>query len=180
MVRFEAEYLDGYDLYKEIILSRLPKASKSVWIATANLKDLHVEQDGRYVSLVRVLGELSAEGVDVRILHSGNPSSPFGKSLGKSRSFGSQKVRIRRCPRSHFKAILIDNSVLYLGSANLTGAGLGAKAEERRNFETGILTQNPVVLREVREMFRLIWDGEFCPECGRRANCTAPLDRSED
>jgi len=175
-MRFQAEYVDGYDLYREVVSRRLPKASRSVWIATANLKDLHVEQDGKFVSLVRVLGELSAAGVEVRILHSTKPSRFFTKSLGQTRAYGEQKVRLRHCPRSHFKAILIDDAFLYLGSANLTGAGLGAKAEERRNFEIGVLTTDPGVIREVREMFRLVWDGEFCPECGRRRNCPAPLD----
>ena len=28
----------------------------------------------------------------------------------------------------------------YIGSANLTGAGIGMKSGQRKNFETGILT----------------------------------------
>lgn len=28
----------------------------------------------------------------------------------------------------------------YIGSANLTGAGIGMKSAQRRNFEAGILT----------------------------------------
>jgi hypothetical protein len=32
---------------------------------------------------------------------------------------------------------------VYIGSANLAGAGIGMKAETTRNFETGILTDDP-------------------------------------
>ncbi len=48
----------------------------------------------------------------------------------------------RRCPRLHAKAVIIDCRAMYLGSANLTGAGLGAKADKRRNFEMGIWTES--------------------------------------
>ena len=38
---------------------------------------------------------------------------------------------------------------MYLGSANLTGAGLGAKADGRRNFEMGIWTESPALIDAV-------------------------------
>lgn len=39
------------------------------------------------------------------------------------------------CPRVHFKCIIVDGVKAYFGSANLTGAGMGAKSEKKRNFE---------------------------------------------
>ena len=44
------------------------------------------------------------------------------------------------CPRVHFKCIIVDGVKAYFGSANLTGAGMGAKSEKKRNFENGVLT----------------------------------------
>ena len=44
------------------------------------------------------------------------------------------------CPRVHFKMLIFDFESAYIGSANLTGAGIGMKSSNRRNFEAGILT----------------------------------------
>ncbi len=56
-----------------------------------------------------------------------------------------------------------DGSLLYLGSANFTGAGLGAKGESRRNFEAGILTDDDGLLDELQAGFQAIWSGAECP-----------------
>ncbi len=42
-----------------------------------------------------------------------------------------------------FKLMIFDMETAYIGSANLTGAGMGMKSENRRNFEAGILTNDP-------------------------------------
>lgn len=39
--------------------------------------------------------------------------------------------------------MIFDMETAYIGSANLTGAGMGMKSENRRNFEAGILTNDP-------------------------------------
>ena len=36
------------------------------------------------------------------------------------------------CPRVHFKSVIVDGRFAYSGSANLTGAGMGAKSKEKR------------------------------------------------
>lgn len=38
--------------------------------------------------------------------------------------------------------LIFDFETAYIGSANLTGAGIGMKSSNRRNFEAGILTVN--------------------------------------
>ena len=40
----------------------------------------------------------------------------------------------------HMKVVIVDGRFAYVGSANLTGAGLGAKSPTRRNFEAGYTT----------------------------------------
>ena len=83
---------------------------------------------------------------------------------------------MRRCPRVHLKLIAVDGRALYLGSANFTGAGLGAKGEGRRNFEMGILTDDDAMLDAAQERFERIWTGRECGACKLRAVCPRPLD----
>ena len=83
---------------------------------------------------------------------------------------------MRACPRVHLKMIAIDGAQLYLGSANFTGAGLGAKGDGRRNFEMGILTDDEWLLDEAQARFERIWRGTECGACRLRGVCPAPLD----
>jgi phosphatidylserine/phosphatidylglycerophosphate/cardiolipin synthase-like enzyme len=122
-----------------------------------------------------VLGRLASGGVEVRLLHSGVPSGPFLDSLRDSRALGLPRFGMRRCPRVHFKAIIVDGASAYMGSANLTGAGLGAKSPERRNFEVGVWSDDEGVVGRLRDLFSAVWGGAFCEECGRRDDCSSPL-----
>ena len=70
-----------------------------------------------------------------------------------------------QCPRVHFKFIIIDSAI---GSANLTGAGKGMKSPRKRNFEAGILTDDPKMFEAAIELFDNVWIGKFCKECSRR------------
>lgn len=68
------------------------------------------------------------------------------------------------CPRVHFKCIIVDVVKAYFGSANLTGAGMGAKSEKKRNFENGVLTDDPALVEPLVEQFDSVWRGDFCRE----------------
>jgi phosphatidylserine/phosphatidylglycerophosphate/cardiolipin synthase-like enzyme len=83
---------------------------------------------------------------------------------------------MRLCPRVHLKAVMVDGAFLYLGSANFTGAGLGAKGAGRRNFELGFVTDDALMLDEVQELFDRIWTGRECAACKLRSECPKPLD----
>jgi phosphatidylserine/phosphatidylglycerophosphate/cardiolipin synthase-like enzyme len=87
-------------------------------------------------------------------------------------------LALRRCPRVHFKAVVIDGARVYLGSANWTGAGLGAKGDGRRNFEVGFLSDDELLLDDVQAMYERIWSGRACKGCRVREMCPAPLDEA--
>jgi len=72
------------------------------------------------------------------------------------------------CPRVHLKCAVVDSRWAYTGSANLTGAGVGAKSGRRRNFESGIITTDPAIVDRVMEQFDGIWRGSHCKECDRK------------
>ena len=157
-------------------------------------------------SIVWHLAELARRGVEVRVLHAGVPSAAAlqelkqvyreryseparpraGGSAGDGRDGGPGTARLagrlagrltfRRCPRLHSKAVIVDARRVYLGSANLTGAGLGAKGATRRNFELGVLSETPALVDAVLQRFNALWEGEPCVTCGRRDVCPVPLE----
>ena len=67
---------------------------------------------------------------------------------------------------------------MYVGSANWTGAGLGAKGTGRRNFELGFAGSDDGLLDRVQELYDRIWRGGACKGCKLRDVCPAPLDRA--
>jgi phosphatidylserine/phosphatidylglycerophosphate/cardiolipin synthase-like enzyme len=68
--------------------------------------------------------------------------------------------------------VVVDGKIAYSGSANLTGAGMGAKSPNRRNFEAGFITTDPKMVEQIMEQFDLIWMGKRCVECQRKEFCT--------
>lgn len=166
------------------MLRALTQAKVSVWIGTANVKDIHLEAPigtrararGEYQSITDTLTELVRRNVEVRILHGALPSRPFRASLAGSPELVAPRFQMRHCPRVHLKLIAVDGAYLYLGSANFTGAGLGAKGEGRRNFELGIVTDDEWLLDSTQARFERIWRGRECGNCRLRAECPAPLD----
>lgn len=170
--------------YDEVVMGALARAKVSVWISTANVKGVRVEAPlgtrararGRYVSILEILDGLAARGVELRMLHAGVPSRAFRADLRAQKRLAAGALAMRRCPRVHLKMIAVDGALLYLGSANFTGAGLGAKSDRRRNFEAGVLTDDDVMLDEMQGAFDRIWSGKECARCALRAQCPAPID----
>jgi phosphatidylserine/phosphatidylglycerophosphate/cardiolipin synthase-like enzyme len=73
------------------------------------------------------------------------------------------------------KAVIVDGELLYLGSANWTGAGLGAKGSGRRNFEVGIVTDDGPLLDQIQALYERIWSGGECGTCRLHDECPGPL-----
>ena len=174
------------DSYHSVVQAVLA-AERSVWIATANLKELMVEDPrvrpgkrrtarGSYRSVIEVFAELAQRGVELRILHAGPPSRAFREELSRHPRLLEGGLVLHQCPRVHLKAVIVDAAQLYLGSANWTGAGLGAKGEGRRNFEVGLLTTDELWIDELQSMFDELWRGGACGACKLRELCPAPLD----
>jgi phosphatidylserine/phosphatidylglycerophosphate/cardiolipin synthase-like enzyme len=171
----------------ERVLAAVLGAKVSVWIATANVKELMVEdhraRPGRrrsmkkaaYVSVLAQLDELAARGVELRLLHAELPSRPFREELAQHPRLVAGGLALRRCPRVHLKTVIVDGALLYLGSANWTGAGLGAKGSGRRNFELGIVTDDGPLLDQIQALYEQIWSGGECNTCRLREECPGPL-----
>lgn len=158
------------------VIEAVQRAELSVWVATANLKELLVEGAGkRWRSVLNVFDEIARRGVELRILHASIPSRPFRERFDGLPRLVQGGLELRLCPRVHFKTVIIDAEMLYLGSANWTGAGLGAKGEHRRNFELGFKTRDELLIDEIQTYYNKIWSGAACRGCRLSEGCDSPL-----
>jgi phosphatidylserine/phosphatidylglycerophosphate/cardiolipin synthase-like enzyme len=164
--------------FQRIVRDGILKAKTSLDIATADFKAMLVPVgiSGRAPSIVEVFRRLAARGVEIRLMHAGTPSSAALRELRKALPAG---LTIRRCPRLHAKAVVVDCTRMYLGSANLTGAGLGAKGDGKRNFELGVWTESAALIDGVLEQFNALWEGRRCTSCRRKDVCPVPLEEPQ-
>jgi len=164
------DFIRDRDIYEEVIQGRIGKAHRFVWIATSDLKDLHVAKGRRMVPFLEILSDLVDKHVEIRLLHAKEPGPAFRRDFDKYPNLIDGMERIL-CPRVHLKAVVIDGYFAYTGSANLTGAGMGAKSEHKRNFESGIVTDDEIIVAKVMEQFDNIWRGNHCLLCKRKKFC---------
>ena len=66
-------FITDRDIYEKVILGRIGKTHKFLWIATSDLKDLHVDKAGRMVPFLEVLSDLVKRHVEIRLLHAKEP-----------------------------------------------------------------------------------------------------------
>jgi len=172
-----AELLSGADLYRTVVLDRIAGARESVWIATANVKAMMVPQPGsaRFAPVLSLFRTLARRGVELRLLHAELPSRPFRTAFDRSRTLVRGGLQLKICPRVHFKCVRVDGAWVYLGSANLTGAGLGAKHPDARNFELGVVTEDFDTVDRVSALYESVWSGAECGRCRLRSVCPDPI-----
>lgn len=163
-------YIADIDHYNQVI-AQIPKVKRLLWIATADLKDLYVEKKDKSVApFLQVLNDLVKKGVEVRLIHAKEPGTAFREDFDKYPALWGGMER-RLCPRVHMKIIVMDSNLVYVGSANLTGAGMGMKSAANRNFEAGILTDEPGFIDSAMSHFDQVWEGTRCSKCGRKEFC---------
>ncbi len=156
------------------VTAEIKKARQYVYIGTADIKDMHIEHKGKVVSFLALLDELAEKGVNIKLLHAKEPGKNFRNSFDRFPRLWKKMERLM-CPRVHFKIIIVDGKFAYMGSANLTGAGLGMKNEHRRNFETGLVTGNKEIIDKLIYQFNKVWYGTECKTCQRKPYCPDPI-----
>lgn len=190
-------YISNSAHYKEV-LSRVQSVKHTLWIGTADIKDLYVEvgnednvsskrgqkeyaisaewEKGRakLKPFLALIAQLIRRGVEVRLIHAKEPGPNFREDFDKYPELYDRLERVL-CPRVHFKMLVFDCKEVYVGSANLTGAGIGMKAETTRNFEAGILTDDPEIVEQAMNQFDDVWIGKHCKSCKRRDFCPDPI-----
>ena len=150
------KYIADENHYKEV-LSLVGKAKQTVWIGTADVKDLYVDDK----SFLALIASLLKKGVEVRLIHAKEPGTAWREDHEKHPILYDGMERVL--------------CIAYVGSANMTGAGMGMKSPRKRNFEAGILTDDPEMVDAAIEQFDNVWIGKFCNDCGRRDYCSDPI-----
>lgn len=166
-------YIANEKHYTEV-LERFKTVKNSLWIGTADIKDVYVQAGEGSQPLLKTLSDLVKHDKQVRLLHAKEPGPNFRKDFDKFPALfkGLQRAL---CPRVHFKIFIFDEKIAYIGSANLTGAGVGMKSPNNRNFEAGILTSGKELVDQAMIQFDTSFKGKHCKNCGRKAFCPDPI-----
>ena len=162
---------DNYDM----VIERICQAKSSVKIMTANFKRFNlkptVQQGGKYsdgTPFVQYLMAKALQGVSVRIICS-QPSAAFESEWKDYYAQMQPKLfEYRFCARNHAKVIIIDDNTAYIGSANITPAGLGQGIITPGNIEAGVLSSDSVLVHDALKLFGNVWEGDYCVKCHRK------------
>ena len=164
--------------YEEVI-ERICSAKSSIRIMTANFKRFRlkpIENQGKDYNdgtpFIERLMEKAVQGVSVQNVCS-NPSESFTEEWQDYyRQMGEPELfEYMFCDRNHAKLAIIDDKLAYVGSANVTPAGLGQGVFTPGNFEAGIITENQEVISSIKDFFTMIWDEKYCINCHRAEKC---------
>ncbi len=68
--------------YTEVI-ALVPKVKRSLWIGTADIKDLYVKVGSQTKPFLAVLAQLIKKGVEVRLIHAKEPGPAFREDFDK-------------------------------------------------------------------------------------------------
>ena len=164
------------DTYQLVLRELVMEARRLLWIVTADIKDLYIEDGGDFVPFLKVLADKLREGVEIRLVHAKEPGPRFREDFDRFPELveaeGFERIL---CPRMHMKCVIADGKKAYVGSANLTGAGMGAKSPHRRNFEAGMVTEDRDVIRGLMAFLDGFYLGDHCVKCQRREVCPDPI-----
>lgn len=164
------QFVANEEIYKRVLLEMIPSTRSFLWLATSDLKDLHIQRGRRFIPFLKIISELLDREISVRLIHAKEPGPVFREEFDRYTNLSDGLERLL-CPRVHFKTIIIDGIFAYSGSANLTGAGMGARSNEKRNFESGIITDEKELLSAIIKQFDEVWMGKFCGNCSRSMQC---------
>lgn len=164
------KYIADEQHYTEVI-AKLTTVKHTLWIGTADIKDLYIKHGNDVIPILGTLASLLKKGVEIRLIHAKEPGENFRRDFDLYPILHTNLERVL-CPRVHFKMMIFDMESAYIGSANLTGAGIGMKSPQKRNFEAGIFTNDPEIVESAVNHFDRVWMGAYCEKCGRREFCS--------
>lgn len=153
-------YVADEDHYTQVF-KRMTEVKHSLKIATANLKNFNVfiESEGKEekLRLCYFFLSLVERGVHVQIVC----MKPFGFYLYAKEKcpqlLNNPLFELRYNEHNHMKVFIFDNECAYFGSANITEAAIGKRANGHRNHEAGLLVSGSM-LQAPMHHFEISWN----------------------
>ncbi|MGD7653987.1 MAG: phospholipase D-like domain-containing protein [Verrucomicrobiales bacterium] len=174
------ELLLNEEIHQRVLIDLVAQTSRFLWIITADIKDLHIPRGRRSIPFISQLAGMVENGIAVRLIHAKEPGPRFRLDFDKHPALIHSDLFERiLCPRVHTKAVISDGTTAFVGSPNLTGAGMGAKHPDKRNFEAGFITDEPADLDKLTHWVDTLYLGDHCTRCRLRQHCPDPLDLRE-
>ena len=163
--------------YEEVI-ERICAAKSSIRIMTGDFKRFKLKPTAKQgknyndgTPFIKHLIEKAGKGIAVQIICS-RPSKSFKEEYDALyEKIKPKNFRIYFCERNHSKVVIVDNKVAYVGSANVTPAGLAQGIMSPGNFEVGILTENHQFISQLNTLFSKIMNGDYCYNCHLANKC---------
>ncbi len=164
------------EIYLQLVQECIPQSRQSLWIVTADIKDMYIEYGNAFAPFLQLLADMIDRGVAIRLIHAKEPGPRFRQEYDRFEQLIESDLFERvLCPRVHTKAVIIDHKLAFIGSPNLTGAGMGGKHEDKHNFEAGFLFNNVGEIKRLSEWVERLCKGEYCTSCRRVEHCPDPI-----
>lgn len=153
-------YVADEEHYSQVF-KRMTEVKHSLKIATANLKNFNVfieTGDGEEtLRLCEFFLSLVERGVHIQVVC----MKPFGFYLYTKKNcpqlLENPLFELRYNEHNHMKIFIFDDECAYLGSANITSAAIGKRANGTRNHEAGMLMWGQMIQAPLRH-FEKAWD----------------------
>lgn len=163
--------------YEEVI-ERICAAKSSIRIMTGDFKRFKLKPTAKQgknyndgTPFIKHLMEKAGKGISVHIISS-RPSKSFKEEYEVLyEKIKPENLRMYFCERNHSKVVIVDNKVAYVGSANVTPAGLAQGIMSPGNFEVGILTEDRQFISQLNTLFSKIMNGDYCYNCHLANKC---------
>lgn len=160
---YATRFITNEEHYDEVV-KRICEAKSSIKIMTANFKRFRLKPTAKQgvnytdgTPFIEYLMNKAAKGVSVQIVCS-MPSASFTEEWQECyQQMGEPELfEYMISDRNHAKIYIVDDKIAYIGSANVTKAGI--RQLDGGNFEAGILTENPELVSQVRDFFDKVWE----------------------
>lgn len=140
----------------------MTEVKHSLKIATANLKNfsitVEIDKGEETLRLCDFFLSLVERGVHVQVVC----MKPFGfynyTMENCPQLLDNPLFELRHNEHNHMKIFIFDDECAYIGSANITSAAIGKRANKSRNHEAGILMWGPTMMQAPLHHFEMVWN----------------------
>lgn len=160
-VEDDFSYVADEEHYTQVF-KRMTEVKHSLKIATANLKNfsitVEIDKGEETLRLCDFFLSLVERGVHVQVVC----MKPFGfynyTMENCPQLLDNPLFELRHNEHNHMKIFIFDDECAYIGSANITSAAIGKRANKSRNHEAGILMWGPTMMQAPLHHFEMVWN----------------------